>query len=255
MVDVLDIFKKYNIGYQIHKTDLFKHALKTDIDHFQIFLGSMIRPVIKKFTEDEIKQLTTICASKNVYVHSAYMVSLSSPLGYKTKEYAIEYIQDILHLCDKIGVIGFVIHAGYGGIKRLQYITSVISKYVKDNQIKCKILIETPSDMVKSRVKDNIFDSLAGFIKFYKTLDKNIFKIAYDTAHVYLSGYDPYEALLYMEKECKDCVYLCHFNNVVSDTKDEHTIKGMIHDKTMLDVSKYCFDNEIPMIYEKYVKL
>ena len=145
----------------------------------------------------------------------------------------------MLIISDIIGSIGVIVHVGKyttqkmeDGLKNMYTCMQYISHFMKDNNIKSKLILETPAGQGTV-----LLTNLEEFINFYNSFTKDEKKyigICLDTAHVWSDGYNIVESLLKIIEKNKKDLLVIHYNN----SKMEQNSK--------VDKHESLFDGKIP---------
>ncbi len=229
--------------------DYYKvHSLKYPV---QIFTGSPRSFYRKNKNYSEIKELIK---SIPLYVHSSYVINIGS------NEKSISYLEKELTICNEINAKGLVIHVSKSlkkdkiiAIKDMCLGIFSILKFMHNNSIKTKLLLETPSGQ-----GSELLTNIEEFVIFCKTIKEsdygNLFGIVVDTCHVYSLGYNPDDFIIELMKN-KLKIDLIHFNDSKTQKGskiDRHAIvfKGNINHKNLENCITLIKKYKIDAIYE-----
>jgi deoxyribonuclease-4 len=222
------------------------HDLTTPI---QIFTGNP-RTFSRKnlVLSDSIKNLIS---KVSLFVHSSYIINIGR-MDLKATAYLC---QDII-ISNDLGAQGIIIHVGKSlkspekdGISHMHTNISNALNFIKTNNIKTKLLLETPAGQGTELLTD--IDEFIGFCKLFSNIH---FGICIDTCHVFSLGYSPSE---YIKKVLKSGlkIDLVHLNDSQREKgsrvdRHEHIFKGHIPKEDLMEAMKICEKNKIPMVCE-----
>ncbi len=218
-------------------------------------------------TAEDIKEYTSKHNFKTI-IHSSYTINLAR--DFKNGKRAIpinecSWIKILLHelyISQLINSAGVIVHVGKHttlsydyGLENMRIAIEYIIEEMKNNNIKAKIIIETPAGQ-----GTELLTNLHDFILFYNSFTKEQKKylgICLDTAHIWAAGYELSEAYnIICNKNSNDLIAI-HLNNSSADKYsniDRHatlfdSTKGTIPLKSIKEFIELFRDNEhIPMI-------
>lgn len=235
--------EKYNVGYHMSKSAVVENYNILKNKTIQIFLGSPQSSSVPKIDSSIMEKLQTVAKNNKLFVHAPYTVLLSSE-----QKYVVKSIQDTMQLASKIGVLGVVYHIGSGTEEAMRNNLKQIEPFIEKE---CPLIIETSCGegneiLVK---KDEL-------LNFVKQLDSNKFKMCCDTCHMYTSPNSGtvYESIKYYESHIPGIISITHFNNSAhprKSRKDRHAhYWGFLSFDLMDSVANFCFERNIPMVFE-----
>lgn len=209
---------------------------------------------IESYKKDS-KKILEYCKKYNfkLVIHSPYTVNLAKSFKNDNRIldindcYWINILINELIISDIIGAIGTVVHVGKyttltpeEGLNNMIISIKYIIKYMMDNNIKSKLILETPAGQ-GTELLTNINDYLDFYKNFTKEEKKHL-KLCIDTAHIWSSGYTLEEAFnIIMKNNTKD-IALIHLNG----SKKQKGSKVDVHD--------HIFEGKIPLIdIEKFL--
>lgn len=181
-----------------------------------------------------------------MFIHSIYFINLAR----RAHKESLDSLNYELELCSALGGKGVVVHVGkaVAGLKNtlaaMEYNIATALDWVKDD---CPLLLETPAGQ-----GTEMLTTKEDFLDFVLKFDQRL-GVCVDTCHVFASGYDPYDYLVYMHENRG--VNLVHMNDSEcpqGSRKDRHAPlgKGKIHFEILSKCISYCESHEIPMIIE-----
>ena len=192
---------------------------------------------IEKYKEESI-DIIKFCQQNDmkIVIHAPYTINLAKQPkeGKRDLElqdcYWIRLLINNLEISDIIQAIGVVFHVGKyttfsieESIENMFIALKYIIKIMKKNNIKSKLIIETPAG-----AGTEMFVNDMEFIQFYNRFscdEKNYLKICLDTAHIWSSGQDINTYYTKIEDNIKN-VSVIHFNN----SKKEMGSKVDVHE-------------------------
>jgi deoxyribonuclease-4 len=237
---------KFYIGAHIKKENsllkTIENIIKNEGNALQIFVSnprSAREANIEKYKKD-VNNIIKYNQENNLklVIHSSYIINLAKELMIDKRKidiedaYWIKCIKSELIISHMIKSIGVVVHVGKytkltpdEGINNMAMYIIYLIEYMIENNIKSKIIIETPAGQGTELLTD-----IDDFITFYNSFSKEQKKylgICIDTAHVWSNGYE----ILEIYKKIKDNemlneVILIHLNN----SKKEKGSKVDVHD-------------------------
>lgn len=171
-------------------------------------------------------------------IHSSYIINLAKELKSDKRKieiedaYWIKCLKSELIISNMIKSLGVVVHVGKyvkltpdEGLNNMAMYIIYLIDYMMNNNIKTKIIIETPAGQGTELLTD-----IDDFITFYNSFSKEQKKylgICIDTAHIWSNGYEIIEIYKKMiEHNMLDDIVLIHFNN----SKREKGSKVDVHD-------------------------
>jgi deoxyribonuclease-4 len=244
-----------NIGAHIKKES--GHLLKTleiiknnDGNALQLFVSNPRSAELSNVENysNIANELYDYC-NKNSFqlvIHTPYTINLAKePKANKRmldlKDcYWINLVINQLLVSDIINSIGVVIHVGKyttntkeNAIEYMRNAIQYIIKQMKNQNIKSKLIIETPAGAGTELLTD-----IDDFISFYNNFSKDELKylgICIDTAHIWSSGYDINEYYKYISKRNLKDILVIHLNNSKKDQGSN------------ADMHETIFDGKIPI--------
>ena len=229
----------------------------------QLFLGNPKTGHRGKITELDLKASAELIHnfSLPVFVHAAYCINLSDPIGKKDPsdtQWALGLLKEDLKTTCQLGGRGVVVHVGKSKTqsveaaaqKMFDSIREVLPFATED----CPLLLETPAGQ-----GTELLVTIEEFVSFYKRFsddDQKVFKLCVDTQHVFSAGYDPFQYLqTFTDIFGVASVPLIHLND--SDVPqgacaDRHKRLGTGHIpiKTLEQVIEWASARQIPMVIE-----
>jgi deoxyribonuclease-4 len=242
---------KIHVGYHISCTDLednLKTLVAAGCDSFQIFSRNN-RQLNAKSLLWSNKNIKPYIEQHNLtgITHGTYVMNFA-----KMESPQQKVIEDELKLCDFLGLKGIVVHYGSfeGSIDPVINATNKIMKFIEDNNIKAKLLIENTAGGGRNRGAH--YDEL---IDLYESVDNNKnMSFVIDTAHSFAYGYKLENDIL---DRLHDAVPITaiHFNDSGSSRMscvDRHARIGTGHiSKIGIETTiKFAKKNKIPLILE-----
>lgn len=235
---------------------------------YQIFLGSPQMSKMNIRTEEiEGGRETITTKGLNLFVHSQYIINLSTPSSSSTVGGATEpppptpsaswhmnLLAQNLKYAVSLGCKGVVVHVGKS--TKQPYATAIenmrknIEEVLPFASPECPLLLETPSGQGTETLKGE--DEFIEFIVSSFKGDPRI-KVCLDTCHVFACGHNP---LSFIEKlQRLGLLHLVHFNDSkepCGSCKDRHAFVGTGHigAKVMRQIAKTCCQSKIPMVIE-----
>lgn len=221
---------------------------------------------IPKFIEIEEK-VKEYCKENNfiLVIHASYTINLAMELKINKRMINIEnayWVKSIISeliVSDIIGSIGVVVHVGKyvklkpeEGLNNMKTTISYIVEYMKQSKIKSKLIIETPAGQGTELLVD--LNDFRDFFNSFNAEQKKCLGICLDTAHVWSSGYEIYEAYDILAEHNKNDILIIHYNNSRREKGskvDTHApiLNGEIENKSMKKFLKNIKENKhSPMI-------
>jgi deoxyribonuclease IV len=252
--DNIIIYIKINnmkyIGAHIKKDisilNTIKNIKNNNGNALQIFVSSPMNsslPNIEKFNTEK-NNIIEYCNENNfkLIIHGSYVINLANNKINKRiidieNRWWINLLIKELDVCELLNAIGVIIHVGKYtsntkeiGLDNMYLSIKYILDYLKKNNYKSKLIIETPSG-----VGTELLTNSEEFIKFYNKFNINEKKnlgICIDTAHIWSAGYDIIKYYECFKNNYNDIIVI-HFNNSKLD-------KG-----SLLDRHEYIFEGKI----------
>ena len=185
---------------------------------------------------DDIKEYSNKNNFKTI-IHSSYTINLARDFKNGKRAVPIDecfWVQLLLHelkISHLINSLGVVVHVGKhttlsynNGLENMRAALEYIIDVLHMNNIKTKIIIETPAGQGSELLTD-----LHDFIAFYNSFtneQKKYLGICLDTAHVWAAGYEISEAYeIICNKNANDLMAI-HLNNSIvakGSNVDRHT--------------------------------
>ena len=185
---------------------------------------------------DDIKEYSNKNNFKTI-IHSSYTINLARDFKNGKRAVPIDecfWVQLLLHelkISHLINSLGVVVHVGKhttlsynNGLENMRAALEYIIDVLHMNNIKAKIIIETPAGQGSELLTD-----LHDFIAFYNSFtneQKKYLGICLDTAHVWAAGYEISEAYeIICNKNANDLMAI-HLNNSIvakGSNVDRHT--------------------------------
>lgn len=185
---------------------------------------------------DDIKEYSNQNNFKTI-IHSSYTINLARDFKNGKRAVPIDecfWVQLLLHelkISHLINSLGVVVHVGKhttlsynNGLENMRAALEYIIDVLHMNNIKTKIIIETPAGQGSELLTD-----LHDFIAFYNSFtneQKKYLGICLDTAHVWAAGYEISEAYeIICNKNANDLMAI-HLNNSIvakGSNVDRHT--------------------------------
>ena len=185
---------------------------------------------------DDIKEYSNKNNFKTI-IHSSYTINLARDFKNGKRAVPIDecfWVQLLLHelkISHLINSLGVVVHVGKhttlsynNGLENMRAALEYIIDVLHMNNIKTKIIIETPAGQGSELLTD-----LHDFIAFYNSFtneQKKYLGICLDTAHVWAAGYEISEAYeIICNKNANDLIAI-HLNNSIvakGSNVDRHT--------------------------------
>ena len=211
-------------------------------------------------TADDIKEYSNKNNFKTI-VHSSYTINLARDFKNGKRAVPIDecfWVQLLLHelkIAHLINSLGVVVHVGKhttlsynNGLENMRAALEYIIDVLHMNNIKTKIIIETPAGQGSELLTD-----LHDFIAFYNSFtneQKKYLGICLDTAHVWATGYEISDAYkIICNKNASDIIAI-HLNNSIvakGSNVDRHTT---LFDSANGTISLNNFKNMLEMIKE-----
>lgn len=244
--------------------DWIQTSPNVPIPPYQLYLGNRLsgKGTIRI---DDLEQARQVVQNCNIrcFTHGPLTVNLSKPYikdDPNTENWVLGLVQnDLIHTA-KYGGKGVVVHVGKEVKQGVEYalnkMEESIRKILPYATEECPLLLETCAGQgteLCSRIED-----FAAFYSRFSEEDHKRFKICIDTCHVFASGYDPLE---YIQRWTKyhgsSSIALIHFNDSKKPLgcrvdRHEHYTKGTgcIGISRMLDVARWCYYYNFPMVIE-----
>lgn len=177
---------------------------------------------ITKF-DKEAKDITEYCTHHKIttVIHSAYTINIAAPcmndkrtILLKDTYWFNNIINDLI-IADKLGCLGVVVHVGKSTKQSkdiamnnmLVFVNSVI-KFIDKKKLNTCLILETAAGQGTEMLVD-----LDEFIQFYKTINRpDVFRLCFDTAHVWAAGYDIVPAYIKIQEETDNGIIVIHMN-------------------------------------------
>ena len=209
-------------------------------------------------TADDIKEYSNKNNFKTI-IHSSYTINLARDFKNGKRAVPIDecfWVQLLLHelkISHLINSLGVVVHVGKHttlsyeyGLENMRAALEYIIDVLHMNNIKTKIIIETPAGQGSELLTD-----LHDFIAFYNSFtneQKKYLGICLDTAHVWAAGYEISEAYeIICNKNANDLIAI-HLNNSIvakGSNVDRHTT---LFDSTNGTIPPNTFKNMLELI-------
>ena len=209
-------------------------------------------------TADDIKEYSNKNNFKTI-IHSSYTINLARDFKNGKRAVPIDecfWVQLLLHelkISHLINSLGVVVHVGKHttlsyeyGLENMRIALEYIIDVLHMNNIKTKIIIETPAGQGSELLTD-----LHDFIAFYNSFtneQKKYLGICLDTAHVWAAGYEISEAYeIICNKNANDLIAI-HLNNSIvakGSNVDRHTT---LFDSTNGTIPPNTFKNMLELI-------
>jgi deoxyribonuclease-4 len=174
----------------------------------------------------------------NLVIHAPYTINISKDPCEGKRIMPLEeciwikLLINQLTLASMMGAEGVVLHVGKHvslsyeqGLNNMKVAIEYILKVMRNNNLKTKLIIETPAGQGTELLKD-----LNEFIQFFNSFskeDKKNLGICFDTAHTWALGYELAEAYdILFKKNSKD-ITVIHLNNSLvkkGELKDRHSV-------------------------------
>lgn len=246
----------------------------------QIFISNpmstRITNLSKKYTDDiieNIKQKLYITNTK-IVIHLPYVINLSRhilPNSSIEDNWWIEMICNQLEFSEKINSLGCVVHVGkhlqlteYEGIENMYNNLKIIIKFLRDNNMKTHIILETAAGQGTELLatRNNSINNLAEFYNKFDEEDKNYLRLCIDTCHIFSAGYDlnAKNAVKFFFKifdnqiglRYIDLIHLNDSKTICGGSIDRHANlgQGKINIKALKKFIKYSLIYNIPIILE-----
>lgn len=207
---------------------------------------------------DDIKEYSNKNNFKTI-IHSSYTINLARDFKNGKRAVPIDecfWVQLLLHelkISHLINSLGVVVHVGKhttlsynNGLENMRAALEYIIDVLHMNNIKAKIIIETPAGQGSELLTD-----LHDFIAFYNSFtneQKKYLGICLDTAHVWAAGYEISEAYeIICNKNANDLIAI-HINNSIvakGSNVDRHTT---LFDSTNGTIPPNTFKNMLELI-------
>ena len=207
---------------------------------------------------DDIKEYSNKNNFKTI-IHSSYTINLARDFKNGKRAVPIDecfWVQLLLHelkISHLINSLGVVVHVGKhttlsynNGLENMRAALEYIIDVLHMNNIKAKIIIETPAGQGSELLTD-----LHDFIAFYNSFtneQKKYLGICLDTAHVWAAGYEISEAYeIICNKNANDLMAI-HLNNSIvakGSNVDRHTT---LFDSTNGTIPPNTFKNMLELI-------
>lgn len=180
-----------SIKYGIPKAVELLKKLDKDANVMQIFVDnphSSRLSNLKKYTDDNIKDIQNSTKNIKLFIHSPYVINLA-----KENINGIKLLIAELEFCEKINGIGVIVHMGkFLNSNRedaLNMMKKNISNILKIAKIKkTKLLLETSAGQGTELCYDLV--EFSDLYKLFTTKEKKNLGICIDTCHIYNAGYD-----------------------------------------------------------------
>lgn len=251
-----NLMKTYKIGIHFSREGKSIHSILSALPNdfpFQCFLGSPLNTKLNVSQLEITKTLETITTgNKRIFVHSPYVINLSTPIEEKNG-YHITCLNDNLKYSVSMGMKGVVVHVGKSLKTKVDVALDIMKKNIlislNHASVGCQILLETPAKMGSETLT-----KIEDFISFCKSINDKRFGICVDTCHVFASGYMPSEYLMQcIESEL--IPKLIHFNDSKKEKGcclDRHEAIGLgcIPREDLIKCAEIGKKYNIPMVYE-----
>jgi len=248
--------------------ETIQYIIKENGNSLQIFTGNPRSYHKANFTK-YVNELQIYLQKNpfNIVIHCSYLINLATPLMNNKRIIDIEdtlWFQNIMadiEIANELKFVGCVVHVGKyttqsldDGLKNMKIaIKYIIKKMYELNYINTTLILETASG-----AGTELLYKIEDLIQFYNTFtlkEKKIFKICFDTCHVFASGYDIINAYKQIQKETNKAITVIHLNNSkneIGSRKDRHDIitNGYIPTHQFIDLVNNIIDKNTIVIIE-----
>lgn len=221
---------------------------------------SVMAPDIKKYCKENKFKLV---------IHAPYSFNYAKQINYD--DYQFTQIKKELQVAHMIGAIGCVIHVGKSLNLNIHKATANmlcslkhIAKYIKDNNLKSKLILETSSGQGTEMLvtTNNSLIPLSTFYNMFTDVEKQSIKLCIDTCHIFVAGMDirTKNGANNLFKQLKSFdiqqhVALIHFNDSAKNYEtrvDRHEAigQGFIGFTGLRQVLKLAYKLKIPCVLE-----
>ena len=177
---------------------------------------------ISKF-DTEIDTIIEYCNNHNIttVIHSAYIVNIATPcindkriILLKDTFWYNNIINDLI-IAHKLGSIGVVVHVGKStkqdkdtAMNNMITFVQAIIKFIDKKKLNTTLILETGAGQGTEMLVD-----LNELIQFYNLINRpDVFKLCFDTAHVWAAGYDIIPAYTKIQEETDNAISVIHMN-------------------------------------------
>jgi deoxyribonuclease-4 len=218
--------------------ETIEHVIKANGNSLQIFTGNP-RSYNKANFLKYVTELQVYLEKNpfNIVLHCSYLINLATPLVNNKRIIHIEdtlWFQNIMadiKIANELKFVGCVVHVGKyttqtlnDGLKNMKNsIRFIIEKMYELNYTNTTLILETACG-AGTELLYKIEDLILFYNSFTKK-EKNLFKICFDTCHVFASGYDIVIAYEQIQKETNKAITVIHLNdskNEIGSKKDRH---------------------------------
>lgn len=190
-----------------------------------------------------------------IIVHSPYAFNIAKPFlsGKKELEIKDTLVYNDIITANFIGAVGYVIHVGKSTTTPINEALLIMKNNIKkiiqemiNNNIKIKLLLETPAGQGTELLKD--FKDFINFYYSFDEIERNYFKLCIDTCHIWNAGYELYEIIsLIPDKNDIVCIHLNNSKNFKGAKLDRHEylFEGKINP---IDLKNFIYEFENSII-------
>jgi deoxyribonuclease-4 len=254
--DVSLLLAEYPVGAHIHKAKRLSDSFATVAAErpYQLFLGG---PQSSKLliSDEELMASATVIQSRGlkVFVHSQYLINLSTPAGV-SEDYHVKLLIKNLQYGVAIGAAGVVVHVGKSTTQTVEVavanMRSNILTALEHASPSCPLLLETPAGQGTETLK-----GVAEFNDFVASIDDARFGICVDSCHVFACGHAPVDYIRATLDKHAPRLRLIHYNDSATacgSCLDRHAMVGQGHIglATMTEIANLATSYGIPMVIE-----
>ena len=197
-----------------------------------------------------------------LFIHTPYIINLSNPWTKNNSDKnglgSLGLLKSDLEIANQLKCSGVVVHVGKHtkctpqvGLAQMKQSIDKVLPYATEE---CPLLLETPAGQGTELCR--LIDDFSNFYNLFNTDEKKKFKIVIDTAHVWASGYDPFDYITqWLSRQPIDTISLIHLNDSSKEKGsrvDRHAFvgTGLIGLEKMSQVIYWAINNNIAMVIE-----
>ena len=200
-------------------------------------------PDISKYDND-IDEIKEYCKSITTVIHSSYIINIAAPCLNDKRTillkdtYWYNNIINELIIADKLGCIGVVVHVGkytkqdkQVALANMNKFIRKVIKFIDKNSLNTSLILETGAGQGTEMLVD-----IDEYIQFYNQIQRpDVFKLCFDTAHVWAAGYDILPAYSKIQEETNNAIAVIHMNG------------SKVKQGSRIDRHETIFESEIPL--------